>query len=285
MKKKLIFILLINALVLFTSNVWSQTLHPLIRDKYPHSIAIQVFDIVVKTKTVVVEKDQKAIADLLIEKEEKVFENILENAPDSIVIETKISFDDQINDILDVEQKYNRAISTSKENAKNKYSYSQFSAALRYKDSLQISEIQEASLLSYVDTLKRMKNAYYEKTKKSLDTRAFESQNITTVLTSSQYGKMLMLKNKRRSVSHAENDWKELELRHADSLYAKIQVIKDLTTYYSLKSSIYDMYQHDLIVQKAELRVLYSHRPTILRILEKIRRNPDNDTATKIFKW
>jgi hypothetical protein len=240
---------------------------------------------VVKTKTVVNRDRQIAIADLLVEKEDAVFEKILNNEPDSVVVETKIDFDDQISNLLDSEQKYNRYISTTKENAKNKYSYSQFSAGIRYKDSLNLTSAQVITLQNYVDSVKLKKNQHYSQFKKSLDTRAFESKNIGSILTSSQHAKMLMLKNRRRAIANAENDWKELELRHADSSFVKSEEIIALTNFHLIKACIGDRYRHDIIKQKAEFREIYSHRPRIIRVLEKARRNPDNDTAIKLYKW
>jgi hypothetical protein len=267
------------------NEISAQTLDPQVLNNYPHGVSIQVFDIVVKTKTAVSRDRQIAIADLLLQKENEVFNDLMANEPDSVVIATKIDFDDQINDLLDSEQKFNRYISTTKENAKNKYSYSQFSAGIRYKDSLNLTATQVTTLQNYVDSVKLKKNQHYAQFKKSLDTRAYESKNMKQILPYAQYIALLKLKNKRRAIRTAENDWKELQLRHADSSFTQVQVIADLTSYYIAKACLYDKFQDDIIKQKAEVRELYEHRPRALRLLEKARRNPDNDTAIKLYKW
>ncbi len=150
---------------------------------------------------------------------------------------------------------------------------------------MNLTAAQVTTLQNYVDSIKLKKNQYYALNKKPLDTRAYESKKIQTILGPNQYFSLLKLKNKNRAARTAESDWKELELRHADSSFTQIQVIEDLANYYLLKACLYDKYQDDVIKQKAELRELYEHRPRALRLLEKARRNPDNDTAIKLYKW
>ncbi len=269
----------------YTSKIAAQSLDNQILTDFSHGVSAQVFDIVVKTKVTVDAGKQYEIAKVIEEKEEAMFLLLQANATDSAVVATKINYEDQINDLLDTEQKFNRYVSSSKENAKNKYSYTQFSAGIRYKDSLELVPAQIALLMNYVDSVKLMKNQHYAQFQKSLDTRAYESKKIQTILGSNQYLNLLKYKNKKRAAKNAESDWKELELRHADSTFAKDQAILDLTNYYLVKAYIYDKYQGDVIKQKAELRELYNHRPRIVRLLEKARRNPDNDTAIKLYKW
>lgn len=162
--------------------------------------------------------------------------------------------------------------------------YSQFAIALRYRDTIGLSETQINSLYNEVDNLKRMKNEYYELHGTSYDTREYESSSCTEILTSAQYDLLLRFKNARKAKSFAESDWTELEQRSMDAEYDKEVVLEELTEYYIVRQSIYDKYRHDFVTQKAEGRGWYlDHCPEALKALIKVRRSPLNDTINQGF--
>jgi hypothetical protein len=140
-------------------------------------------------------------------------------------------------------------------------------------------------MLGFVESLKALKNEYYAKNKSGMDSRAYESENISKVLSESQYGRLLVLKNRTKAQNYAQNDWLEVEQRKIETVFTKEDAIAQLERYYLARECTYNKYQHDLVKQKIYIREVYANRPTILRILEKVRRNPDNDTTTKIYKW
>ena len=108
---------------------------------------------------------------------------------------------------------------------------------------------------------------------------------ISQILTNTQYDKLLYYKNLDKAKAFAESDWLELKQRGLDSAYVQTKVIEDLTTYYAGRECTYNKFQHDLIQQKAEVRNIYFNRPPVLRVLERARRNPENNTQNKSYNW
>ena len=283
MKKKLILLAMWSILLTSFNPIFGQKMSSEVIGKYPPGIVAQVFDLV--TKTDIDETKQKAIAEILAEKELEIFKMLKEGKKYDEIKETNIVFNDQINALLSLEEKYENYTKTVKEKAKDKYSYTQFAIAIRYRDSLKLSDTQYKAMLNYVDEVKTMKNKYYAANKSSLDTRAFESENIVKSLSNEQYNRLLVFKNISKAATFAENDWKEVVQRGIDTTFSKQVALFELKRFYLARECTFNKFQHDLVKQKAEIREIYAHKPTILRILEKVRRNPDNDTTTKIYKW
>jgi hypothetical protein len=263
--------------------VKAQTLSPTVINNYPSSVVFQVFDFFNKTN--IEAEKQVAIADIIVERDNAIHTLLKEGALQSNVVTVKSQYDDKINALLDLEEKYNKYVKGTKELNKDKYSYTQFAIAIRFKDSLELSPAQYQTMLNYADSLKLLKKAFYAQNKSSLDSRAYESERMTKALSNPQYDRLLTLKNSSKAEMLAETDWKELEQRGIDSSFNKPVALAELTRYYLARENTYNKYQHDLVKQKMQTRELYANRPTVIRVLQKIRRNPDNDTATKIFKW
>ena len=263
--------------------VKAQTLNPTVINNYPSSVVFQVFDFV--NKTGIDTEKQVAIADLIVERDNEIHTLLREGALHSNAVTVKNEYDDKINALLDLEEKYNKYVKGTKELNKGKYSYTQFAIAIRFKDSLELSTDQYQTMLTYADSLKVLKKAYYDQNKSGFDSRAYESERMTKALSNPQYDRLLTLKNTSKATMLAETDWKELEQRGIDTSFNKSVAMFELTRYYLARENTYNKYQHDLVKQKMQTRELYANRPTVIRVLQKIRRNPDNDTATKIFKW
>jgi hypothetical protein len=280
MKKNFLFLLILFAVV---CKMTAQTISKEILEKYPASIVLQVYDLTNKAK--IDEDVQNQVAELLLQKEQTLFKMLQGDQKDNEIKDSKESFDKKITSLLNLEQKYDNYVATKKEDAKDKYSYSQFAIAIRYRDSLKVSDNQYQELLTQVGKLKELKNQYYEKYKSGMDSRAYESENIARILTESQYGRLLVIKNYSKVNTYAEADWLEIEQRKIATEFKKEDAIAELKKYYNARECTYNKYQHDLVKQKVFIREVYANRPAVLRILEKIRRNPDNDTTTKIYKW
>jgi len=174
---------------------------------------------------------------------------------------------------------YDAFVDEVKSKAKDKYSYSQFAIALRYRDSLALSTPQIDQMYDEVKTLKEMKNAHYEQAHTSLDTRSYESGRMVELLTEDQYDLLLRLKNHTKARSKSDNDWSELELRGLAAEFNQSSTKEELYEYYLKLDSLYDKYRHDPITQYKEA---HSHKcnskPLALIKLIKARQSPDNDT-------
>ena len=271
-----IFIFLFLAVVASCEAIEAQTISNQVKNNYSPGVVSQVFDIMVKTD--INENDQIAIANLIHKRDSTVHRMLKLGASNAQVLEARQTFDDQITGQLDADEKYDRYVGTVKEKAKDKYTYSQFAIATRYKDSLALTTVQVTAIYAEIEALKQMKNQYYATNHKSLDTRAYESEHISQILTNSQYTTLLVYKNKTKAEAFAERDWVEIMERGLDSTFTKEIAVSELYNYYLARQCAYDKYQHDPIQQQAEVRELYSHRPIVLRTLQKARRAPLNNT-------
>lgn len=175
--------------------------------------------------------------------------------------------------------KYDAFVQEKKAKAKDKYTYSQYAIALRYKDTLNLNNTQIDQMYIEIKNLKIRKNEHYVAHKESLDTRGDESERMTQLLTGNQYDLLLRLKNHTKAKSNAENDWKEIELRDMHDELSKSETIEELYEYYIVRESLYDKYRHDPITQSAETRSHYiNNRPIVLKALIKARKSNLNDT-------
>lgn len=260
---------------------FGQAFSSAVLDGYESSVVSQVFDLVRKGD--LTESQQIQIASLVNQKDQQIKLALEANSSIDSVNIIKNNFDDQIRAILSTTQKYEIYVANVKENAKHKYTYSQFAMAIRYKEELDISESQESALMTKIGELKEMKNAYYNQNGKSLDTRAFESEEISQILTAEQYMELLYKKNITKAESYAEKNWLEMVQRNLTEGYQKESVIQELILYYVARQSIYNKFEHDLIQQKSEANVLYKARPLVLKMLQKARRSPGNDTLNGSF--
>ncbi len=280
MKKITLFVVVLLSLA-YKGN--AQQLAASVLNNFDKGVALQVFDLVAKTN--LSDENQVEAAELIRDRDSLMYVMLQQGRSATEILTTKSQFDDQIAALLSAEQKYNRYVKTQKENAKDKYSYSQFAIGIRYKDTLDLSPMQVTTIMAYIDSLKQMKSQYYATAKRSLDTRAFESAHLAEILTNQQYGQLLIYKNKGKAGFFAEQDWVEVHERGLDSIYTKEVAVKDLFDYYLIREAISNRFQHDPIKQKAEMREIYATRPQVLRSLEKARRSPQNNTAGSGYGW
>ena len=175
-------------------------------------------------------------------------------------------------------QKYDNFVSEKKLKASEKFTYSQFAIALRYKDTLQLNTSQIDSMYLEVPNIKTLKHTPYQENGESLDTRAIESSKMINLLTASQYDLLLRLKNQRKAKNFAETDWKEMELRNLTTTFDKLQTIELLYEYYVVRESLYDKYRHDPLQQSIFAKAHFSERPTALKTLAKARKSNQNST-------
>ncbi len=164
-------------------------------------------------------------------------------------------------------QAYDDFVQAKKDNAGNKYTYSQFAVALRYRDEIDLNELQTYALYREVANLKNMKNAHYQEHSKGLDTRGHESRLMAQILTDEQYTKALEYKNRSKVNSMVSQDVEKLTLRGILEGEDIEQVKSDLYAYYIIRESLYDRYRHDLIRQSDETKVHYYNRPEVLKQL------------------
>ena len=283
MKKSKLFIFTLLLLIGVLSKSNAQQVATNVRNNFSPDVVLQIFDLV--TKTNLSDENQVEIAYLIKDRDGIMYNMLVAGSNAADILNVKSDYDDQITALLNIEQKYSRYVKSVKEKSKDKYSYSQFAIGIRYKDTLALSPIQITAMMSYIDSLKQMKNQHYNTKGKSLDTRAYESEHLAQILTNQQYGQLLIFKNHSKAESFAEQDWIEVQKRGLDSTYTKEIATKQLYDYYLLREALYNRFQHDPIKQKAETRDLYINRPTVLKSLEKARRSPENNTAGSGYQW
>lgn len=281
--KKVFLLLSIFVVFLSCDAIRAQQVVQSVKDNYQPNVVAEVFDLV--AKTALDEEDQIAAAKIIHQRDSAVNVMIQTGRSVADIALTRNTYANLLNDLLSPQQKYKTFVKTKQEQAKRKYTYSQFAIAMRYKDSLDLSAIQIQALHHQIDTLKKIKNAHYELEHKSLDTRAYESAHISQILTQEQYDKLLSFKNQSKALAFAESDWMELVQRGLDSTYTKAVVVTQLTNYYLARESAYNKYQHDLVRQKSEARAVYYDRPAVLRTLERARRSPQNNTQNSNYPW
>lgn len=281
MKKTILYLLLLSSQC-YTA-IAQQAVAPQVLQNYPKNVVLQVFDLVNKTN--IDDTKQLEVADIIKQRDNEVFDLLQAGASAAQINTVKSQYDEQIYNLFDLEERYNKYVNSKKEINKGKYSYTQFAAAIRFRDSLELSQEQYDLMLSYADSLKTFKTSYYNQYHKPYDSRAYESQRMINALSNAQYDMLLTIKNRTKAQMLAETDWAEVVQRGIDSSFVKDVALFELTRYYLARECTYNKYQHDIIKQKMQIRELYANRPTIIRVLQKVRRNPDNDTATKIFKW
>ena len=262
-------------------NITAQELSNAVKAGYSDGVIEEVFNLVYKTSFS--EAEQLLLANFFTERDSVISQMLKGGELEEDVIEVKSQYENVLDSMLSVQQRYDIYVANKKEGAKYRFSYSQFAIALRYKSNLSLTGTQEEALFHQIDTLKRMRDEYYIQTGKGMDTRAYESEIIAQILTSAQYDSMLVLKNKSKAEAAARKDWKELEERLLSSEYDENEVIQELTSYYLTRECIYDKYQHNPTVQQEEVLELRNNRPLVLKALQKSRQSPGNDTLNGSF--
>ena len=166
---------------------------------------------------------------------------------------------------------------------------SQFDIALKNRKSLGLTNAQVDSLVSGAAMFNKLNNDYSTKDPDGkIDPKAFESDNMSKILTEAQYTKVLVVKNNVQAKNDALRDWKELGLRNIKAGYDSTIVVKQLTTFYLAKYAAYDRYGNDRIKQIANLNAVAVAMPEPLKKLNAARKRNTAVTnqATKgNYQW
>jgi len=111
---------------------------------------------------------------------------------------------------------------------------SQFAIAVANRKTLGLTNAQVDSLLFHSAKLKQMKDSFLLKNPYGkYDSKAFETDNITKILSEDQYTKVLQIKNKSQAETEANQDWLELQQRGLATITIRTQ------PYASLRISIW----------------------------------------------
>jgi hypothetical protein len=184
------------------------------------------------------------------------------------------------------QEKFNFYTSKKSATKSSPIPYSQISLVIKWKDSIGLSQSVITSLLSKVDTLKKMKDDYYvANSGKQFDSRPFESETLGNILSENQYTKFLNIKNSYKAKNYANTDWKELETRGLTNGHNKDSALNQLTAYYLARQNVYDRYANDKIQMNANLAIVNDNKPAPLKALIHARRNPSNGTIGQSYQW
>lgn len=156
---------------------------------------------------------------------------------------------------------------------------SQFAIAIRHKKALGLTEAQVDSLFAKAEQLRKMKEVFLETDPYGkYDSKAFETDNMTKIISEDQYGQVLLIKNRSQAKTEAEQDWQEMEQRNLAKDYNKDSTITQLVAYYTAKLSAYYRYGNNPVKRGANVKNIESRMPAALRALTASRKydNPTN---------
>jgi hypothetical protein len=164
---------------------------------------------------------------------------------------------------------------------------SQFAIAIQYRRALELTGAQVDSLLAKAVLLKKSKEEFSKEDPfGKYDSKAFESEHMTRILTEDQYSKVLLIKNKSQAKGEAEQDWKELEQRGLSAEYNKENTLKQLNNYYLAKWCAYYRYGNDKIKQSANVKSIEEKAPKALKALKAARKyNNPADPVKGSYQW
>jgi len=262
----------------------AQAISKVVIDEYPPAIVTRVYDVVAKTD--INDSTQKILAARFEEQDRELLKLIKENKPKKILDSIKMDLQEDWLNMLTAKQQYYYSIAVDKERSRTKYWFTQFSFALQVKDTIKLSEALADSMFLHIDVLNKMKNAFKRKNPGQwFESKAYESEVMTRLLTDEQYSKLLTLKNTEKAKSNALTDWNDLELRKLTGRFNKEIELQRLTEYYIEKQNVFDRYAHNKIKQSAMLKYVYDNKPKILNVLAHARRNPQNNTQGLEYKF
>lgn len=139
---------------------------------------------------------------------------------------------------------------------------SQFGAAYKLKDKLELTVEQEQALFSSAEQL-RTKLDYHQSNPDSgfFDKAAFESAALSKILSEKQYNTMLAEKNKRASELQARYDWYSLRSMGLAEKFEQKTALQKMTVFYLLRAHITDRFANEKEKQSALLRALNIPEP------------------------
>lgn len=159
---------------------------------------------------------------------------------------------------------------------------SKFSAAIRLKNELSLTQVQVDSLKYHVERLKEIMKAnsdYYPKD--------YEREVLPRILSDVQYTSMLVSLNKAAALRNAKSDWKELKQRALLPGADSIKIVSDIITYNIYRSVMKDRYNGATTQLSESMKALVAPEPQATTLLRRARRysNPLSDTQKPTFTW
>ncbi len=160
--------------------------------------------------------------------------------------------------------------------ANNEYAIAennQFGLALKHQQVLALTNAQIAKLVDGAKTYKA--KAQFAKSHPDsgyFESRAFESANLSSILSKPTYQALLTLKNKEKAASQAGFTWHDIVEKGIAANYNKDSTVAALADYFLASFNTIDMYAHDLDARKVALRAVDAKQPEALVYLKKIKR-------------
>lgn len=285
MKKILLSLILVTGIT--GAGLKAQSVSNAVSSNYSEAVVEKVYTLLKKTKTNMPQARQLQFAAHFKKQDSLVALFIKNNQTEKQLDSLRKVLDTEFSQKLNANERFNYYTGKNTSNSSvSKIPFSQLSYVIKLKDSLQLSEGVKETLLQKLDQLKVEKDSFYAKNKgKSYDARPFESETLSHLLNDDQYVKFLNIKNAKKALNYANNDWNELVQRNLSTPFNKEETVIKLTEFYLARQNTYDRYAHDKLVQNDAIKLLYENRPAALNTLLHARRNPDNDTIGNAFQW
>jgi hypothetical protein len=145
----------------------------------------------------------------------------------------------------------------------------QLAMALKYKDALKLRPELTDTLVACVMRANKMRDSAAMTSPFSwLNTEAYESQQLTAILTEEQYTQLLAIKNRPASNKTAQRDWEDMERLQITKELNKETTINQLTNYYIAHASSWTRFSHDRIARTKAVRAVEENKPKALKMLE-----------------
>lgn len=165
---------------------------------------------------------------------------------------------------------------------------SQIDIALYYTSQLELNSEQINSLQDALATLNSLKDEFKRDHPYSeYDSKKYESEKLTSILTSEQYTQVLTTKYNATAVSMANQDWTELVRLRINNDFDESDTKTELTNYHLAIILAYYRYAHNLESQYTTISSIKEIKPTALRALlnKWDYKMPYNDTPDTFFQW
>jgi hypothetical protein len=272
---------LILSVAFLTLKTQAQGLDSIIKANYPPSVVERVYDI--QSRSPIPAFKQKMFADYYVIRDSVIAQLIKLDTPEEQMDSVKKFWDSTFEAIFAAKEMFDFYTVKKKTTP---IPYSQFSLAVRYKTALGLDDAIVNTILQQNQKLRVMKESFYKGNPgKSFDSRAYESETLSNLLTDSQYVKLLAIKNKNKAKTFALQDWRELQVRGMAAGHDRDSTLTELATFYLKRQIAYDRFAHDKLKQSENVNLIYENKPAPLNALIHARRNPANDTQGQSFQW
>jgi hypothetical protein len=165
---------------------------------------------------------------------------------------------------------------------------SQIDVALYYASQLNLTTTQISSLQTALTTLNGLKESFRATNEfAEYDSKAFESETLTGILTAEQHTQVLTTKYYNTAVNMAKQDWAALVNAQLTEGLTEVDTKTELTNYHLAVVIAYYRYAHNLETQYSSINSIKEMRPDALSILLNHwnYKNPYNDTPDTFFQW